>query len=193
MGSFVLLDIPLEQQKKLQQRVNPRLSEQLVEDLNQFCEKNNIKSRSKVVKEALSFVLNKKSDIDFGIKIDFTKESRKNLEFDPDKKTLTVCPHCDGKVRLDSEHYKKFRYTEIQNVEVLPSFFSGFFCSNPQCMEIHPNENYKIRPGACCSNCGQFAKDNSRQVCVWCRKRGTLLQIYDFKLNFLGIPNPESK
>lgn len=190
-----MLDIPPELQKQLmktQGRVNPRLSTKQMESLNQFCKKNNIKSRSKVVKAALDLALTGNSIIDFSenFKVDYSNESRKTLEFDPDKKILTVCPHCDGKVRLDPEHYKKFRHTEIQKVKVLQEFIPAFFCSVPQCIEIHPNENYKVRPGAYCSNCGQFAKDYSKQICVWCGKHGTLLQMYPFRLDYLGIPNP---
>ena len=192
-----MLDIPVQeqtQQAKPQERVNLRLNPEQLKALNEFCEKKNIKSRSKVVKAALDQALTGKSNIDFSenFEVDYSNESRKTLEFDPDKRTLTVCPHCNGKVRLDPEHYKKFRHTEIQKVKVLPSFIPAFFCSVPQCMEIHPNENYNIRPGAYCSNCGQFAKDNSRQVCVWCGKHGTLLQIYQFRLDYLGIPNPRT-
>lgn len=193
-----MLDIPPELQKQsvtTQKRVNPRLSTKQIESLNQFCEKNNIKSRSRVVKAALDLAITGNSDIDFSdnFKVDYSREPRKTLDFDKDKKILTACPHCNGKVRLDPEHYKKFKHTVVEKVEVLPSFFPAWLCSDPQCMEIHKNPNYKTRPQAYCSNCGQFARDTSRQVCFWCRKTNTLLQIPLFRFDFLGIPSPESK
>lgn len=193
-----MLDIPVQeqtQQAKPPERVNLRLKPEQLKALNEFCEKKNIKSKSKVVKAALDFALTGNSNIDFSenFKIDYSKESRKTLEFDPDKKILTVCPHCDGKVRLDPEHWKKFKHTEIQKVEVLPSFIPAFLCSKPQCMEIHANENYKVRPGAHCVNCGQFTKNDSRPVCVWCGKQNTLVQNYPFRLDSFGIPNPKAQ
>lgn len=193
-----MLDIPTELQKQpmtTQERVNPRLSTKQIESLNQFCEKNNIKSRSRVVKAALDLALTGNSDIDFSenFKVDYSKEPRKTLHFDSDKKILTVCPHCNGKVRLDPAHYKKFKHTVIEKVEILPSFFPGFLSPDPQCMDIQINENYKARPRACCSNCGQFARDTSRQICFWCRKSNTLLEIYPFRLDILGIPSPENR
>ena len=193
-----ILDIPIQeqtQQTKLQERVNPRLKPEQLKALNEFCEKNNMKSRSKVVKAALDLALTGNSNIDFSenFKVDYSNESRKTLEFDPDKKTLTVCPHCNGKVRLNPEHWKKFKHTEIQKVKVLPSFIPAFLCSDPQCMKIHPNENYKVQPGAHCVHCSQFTKDDSKQVCVWCGKQNTLWPNYPFRLDNLGIPNPKAQ
>jgi len=193
-----MLDISLKPQKqptKTQKRVNPRLSTMQMESLNQFCEKNSIKSRSKVVKAALDLALTGNSDIDFSdnFKVDYSKEPRKTLDFDKDKKILTVCPHCNGKVRLDSEHWKKFKHTVTEKIEVLPSFVPAFLCSDLQCVDIHPNPNYKVQPQAYCSKCNQFAKGTTRNICPWCRTQGTLLQNPLFRLDFLGIPNPESK
>ena len=58
-------------------RLNLRLSEQENQRIKDFCAEKGIKSKSKVGKEALNFALNGKSDIDFGIKSDFSKEERK--------------------------------------------------------------------------------------------------------------------
>jgi len=177
-----LLDIPLEQQKKLQERVNPRLSEQLVEALNQFCEKNNIKSRSKVVKEALAFVLNKKSNIDFGIKTDYVNEKRKTLEFKDEIKTRTNCPHCTGRLRLDPE------LLPIKEKKIIESDTPGYRCGDPSCLKAHPNPNYKEKPKGKCSLCFQFCRTNSGD-CPICFSKNAVRPINDFELS--RIPNPK--
>ena len=173
-------------------RLNIRFKDPLKEDLNKFCIEKNIKSRAKVAKEALDFALNGKSDIPFDIKLDYSEELRKALEFAEGKKITANCPHCKGKVRLDPEHYKKFKQVEVK-VKVRQSFIPGFLCSDLSCLDIHTNPNYQAEPKAYCTNCNQFAKDTSRQVCFWCKRQGTLVDIPMFRLDILGVPKPGSQ
>ena len=177
-----MLDIPLEQQKKLQERVNPRLSDELREKLDQFCEKNNIKSRSKVLKEALAFVLNKKSDIDFGIKTDYVNEKRKTLEFKDEIKTRTNCPHCTGKLKLDPE------LLPVKEKKIVESDTPGYRCGDPSCLEAHPNPNYKEKPKGKCVSCWQFCRFDSGD-CPICFSKNAVRPINDFDL--YRIPNPK--
>ena len=167
--------------EKKENRVNVRFNDEQIESLDKICAEKGIKSRSKVLKSALDLVTKGTSDINFGITADFTKEPRKTIQFEDDKKIMSDCPHCQGKIRLDSEHYKKF------NKVVPPNFIPKYRCSNEDCNEIHTNDNYSMRPIGICSNCNQFS-NRSSGTCSWCSKKYSLTPINDSRLDDIGIP-----
>ena len=171
-------------QEKKEKRVNVRLNDEQLESLDKICDEKNIKSRSKVLKSALELVTKGTSDIDFGITTDFTKEGRKTIQFEDDKKTTSDCPHCAGKIRLDPVHYKKFKKMVTQN------FIPGWRCSHGDCEELHSNENYSIRPTGICSKCYQFSNKNLGS-CPWCRYGNVIVPITDSKLDQMNIPYPD--
>ena len=173
-----------EEENKNAPRLNIRLSEAENQRIKEFCDEKGIKSKSKVGKEALNFALNGKSDIDFGIVSDFTKEERKTILFEDDKKIRGNCPHCKGKTTLDPEHYKKFQKGVIQN------FIPGWRCTVEGCNEFHPNENYTKRPIGRCSKCYQFSNMDSG-FCPWCCYRDVLIPISDNQLDQMNIPKPD--
>ena len=125
--------------EKKENRVNVRFNDNQMQKLDKICEEKGIKSKSKMLKSALELVTNGTSSIDFGITTDFTKEERKTIQFEEDKKIMSNCPHCAGKIRVDSEHYKKFQKRVTQN------FIPGWRCNNGECNESHSNENYTLR------------------------------------------------
>jgi len=179
---FEKLSMNISQEKK-KNRVNVRFNDSQMESLDRICEEKGIKSRSKMLKSALDLVTKGTSDIDFGIKSDFTKEERKTIQFEDDKKIMSDCPHCTGKIRLDPEHYKKFKKMVTQN------FIPGYRCAHGDCKQVHSNENYSTRPAGICSKCYQFSNKDSGS-CPWCRYTNTIMSITDSKLSELNIPYP---
>ncbi len=182
-----MLDISQEQpeeSKEKECRVNVRFSGNQMEELNRICEEKGVKSKSKILKSALDLVTKGTSDIDFEIKLDFTKEERKMIQFEDEKKILSDCPHCTGKIRLDPEHYKKFQKKIIQN------FIPNFRCESSDCNELHSNENYSKRPIGICSKCYQFSNQDSGS-CPWCSDDNSIVPITDSKLSEMSIPYPK--
>jgi len=171
--------------EKKENRVNVRFNDKQIQELDKICEDKGVKSRSKILKSALELVTNGTSDIDFGITADFTKEKRKTIQFEDDKKILSNCPHCAGKIRLDPEHYKKFQ----KEILVLPSHMPGYQCKDATCTEVHTNPRYATRPRAICTICFQLAKEVKPQ-CVWCRQINTLKSITPEQLQQMKIVNP---
>jgi len=170
-------------QEKKENRVNVRLNDEQIQSLDKICDDKGIKSRSRVLKSALDLVTKGTSDIDFGITTDYTKEERKTIQFEDSKKTTSDCPHCAGKIRLDPEHYKKFKKTVTQN------FVPGWRCSHKDCEEVHSNENYSMRPVGICSKCYQFSNKNLGS-CPWCSNRNTIVPVSDSQLSQMNIPYP---
>ncbi len=153
-----MLDIPqepIEETNEKECRVNVRLNDNQKQELNRICEEKGVKSKSKILKSALDLVTKGTSDIDFGIRADYANEERKIIQFEDEKKILSDCPHCTGKIRLDPEHYKKFQKTVTQN------FIPKYRCGNLDCNELHSNENYSKRPIGICSKCKQFSNKDS--------------------------------
>jgi len=169
--------------KKKPKPTSVRFDNDLLEELDKICDDKGIKSRSKVLKSALDLVTNGTCDIDFGITTDYSKEERKTIQFEDDKKIMSNCPHCVGKIRLDPEHYKKFKKMVTQN------FIPGWRCSHGDCEELHPNENYSVRPTGICSKCFQFSHKDSGS-CPWCGYGNVLVPISDSKLSEMNIPYP---
>lgn len=183
-----MLDIPQEQIEETNEkecRVNVRLNGNQKQELNRICEEKGIKSKSKILKSALDLVTKGTSDIDFGIISDYSKESRKILQFEDDKKVLSNCPHCSGKIRLDPKHYKKFK----KEILVIPSYLPGYQCKNETCNKIHTNPKYQVMPKASCNHCFQLAREIKPQ-CLWCRKFDTLKPITIEKLEEMNIIKP---
>ena len=171
-------------QKKKGNRVNVRFNDEQIQSLDKICDDKGIKSRSKMLKSALALVTKGTSDIDFGINADYSKEERKTIQFEDDKKIMSDCPHCAGKICLDPEHYKKFKKMVTQN------FVPGWRCSHGDCEELHSNENYSMRPAGICSKCYQFSNKNSGS-CPWCRHSNVIVPIYDSQLNQMNIARPQ--
>jgi len=170
-------------QEKKKKRVNVRLNDEQIASIDKICDDKKIKSRSKVLKSALELVTKGTSDIDFEIVADHSKEPRKTILFEDDKKIRGNCPHCKGKTSLDPEHYKKFNKVVQQN------FIPKFRCKNEECNEIHSNDNYSIRPIGICSRCYQFSNKNSGS-CPWCSFSDAIIPISDSKLTQMNIPYP---
>ncbi|MEK0367751.1 MAG: hypothetical protein QQN45_07475 [Nitrosopumilus sp.] len=160
-------------------RLNIRLSEEENKRIKDFCDEKGIKSKSKVGKQALNFVLNGKSDIDFGIKSNFENEPQKELQVSNEGKSK--CPHCAGAVSLDPGHEKHEKEIVVQN------FIPGFRCNHEECDKIHENSNYLMRPIGICSKCNQFS-NRSFGSCSWCNNENSLVSTNDFKLDELNIP-----
>ena len=174
-----------ETKEKKTNRVNVRFNDEQIESLDKICADKKIKSRSKVLKSALDLVTKGTSDI-FEIDTDYSKEPRKTILFEDDKKILSNCPHCSGKIRLDSEHYKKFK----KEILVIPSHIPGYQCKNGTCTKIHENPKYQEMPKAICNNCFQLDKEVKSQ-CVFCRKLGTLKPITPLELEKMNIVKPQ--
>jgi len=180
--------MPIELQKqhtKTQERINPRLSTKQIETLNQFCEKNSIKSRSRVVKAALDLALTGNSDIDFSenFKIDYSREPRKTLEFKHNIKNHTDCSHCNGKLRIDRE------ILPVKVKKIIESFFPGFRCSDPNCLIAHKNPNYSEKPRGRCIVCWQFCRFDKGN-CSFCFSENSIRQIWGYELS--KMPEPQS-
>ena len=164
-----------------------RASEDQRNKIKEICQNNGNCSESKVVREALNLVTTGNSSIFESKSADFPNNERKTIQFADDKKILADCPHCQSKIRLDPEHYKKFK----KIVQVLPSFIPAFNCKDDNCVEIHSNENYSSRPTALCSKCYQFAKKIKPQ-CAWCQNYSSIVPISETQLDQMGIPKPYS-
>ena len=181
-----MLDILQEQPdetKAKEYRVNVRLNGIQKEELDKICEEKGIKSKSKVLKSALDLVTKGTSNIDFGISTDYSHKERKIIQFEDDKKIMSNCPHCTGKIRLDPKHYKKFQKTVVQN------FIPKYRCVNSDCDELHNNENYSKRPIGMCSKCYQFSNKDSGS-CPWCIDNNSIVSISNNKLSEMHIPHP---
>ena len=148
-------------------RLNLRLTEKENQRIKDFCAEKGIKSKSKIGKAALDLALNGKSDIDFGIKSDFTTEPKKTLEV---KDGIGNCPHCAGSIGLEPGHDKH------EKKIVLQSFIPAFRCNNEECNELHENENYSMRPVGICSKCKQFS-NRSFGSCPWCNNENALIPL----------------
>jgi len=177
------MNISQENKEEKKKRVNVRFNDEQMKSLDKICEEKGIKSRSKMLKSVLDLVTKGTSDIDFGITADYTKEPRKTIQFEDDKKIRGNCPHCKGKTSLDPEHYKKFKKTVTQN------FVPGWRCSHEDCEEVHSNENYSIRPVGICSKCYQFSNKNLGS-CPWCSNWNAIVPVSDSQLSQMNIPYP---
>jgi len=124
------------------------------------------------------------------------------------------CPHCKEKIDIDIDKLTlKQKDTELKNTEasqqqtiqeitvpevkevvkekmIIPSHIPGYECSDGNCGNIHPNQNYKKRVKAKCSNCGQFTP-NPDKNCPWCNNK-EFEELEDDELEELGIPEPEN-
>ena len=128
------------------------------------------------------------------------------------------CPQCKGKVKVEVEREpatvkvnKGFTAEDLEPIieraiekkmpkqkeepakpkdpEIhIPSYMPKHVCKGKGC-EGHENKGYRLRVKKKCTNCDQFASENTGK-CTWCGQND-FDDVDDDTLDDLGIPKPE--